>query len=491
MLKKWQKRVEGSFAESSLSVNKKTFYITTPIYYVNDVPHIGHTSTTIFADIIARYHKELGKEVFFLTGTDEHGAKIAQAAEKAGLSPKEFCDSIAPRFEKIWKRLNISNEFFIRTTNPKHKKVVQELINKIYQKGDIYKSVYQGLYCIGCEKFLTESDLENGHCPLHPPEQTVEQKEENWFFKLSKYIPQLIKLIEDDDTNYIFPEGKRQEVLSKLKAGVHDISFSRANVKWGIPILWDKTQTIYVWVDALINYYSATVFLPGKEKFWPANIHLLAKEILWFHTVIWQAMLMAAGLPLPHKTFTHSFYIMDDKKMSKSLGNLIKPEEMIKLFGIDASRYLVASSLPLENDTNVSIDRFKQKYNADLANGLGNLVSRTAKLSQKNNFKLKGEFKPKFIKKAAEALNALNPPKALEVIWNESESGVSATNKLFNDKKIWELKGEKLENALEKVVANLLTIAYNLKPFMPKTSKKIEATFLKGEKLAKPLFPRI
>ncbi len=472
-------------------MNQKTFYITTPIYYVNDAPHIGHTSTTVFADVIARYQRITGNEVFFLTGTDEHGAKITQAAEKAGLSPKEFCDSIAPRFEKIWEKLNISNDFFIRTTNPKHKKVVQNLINKIYQNGDIYKSVYQGLYCIGCEKFLTESDLENGRCPLHRPEQTVEQKEENWFFKLSKYIPKIVSLVEDEKTNYIFPEGKRQEVLSKLKAGVHDISISRANVDWGIPVPWDPSQTIYVWIDALINYYSATVFLAGKEKFWPANVHLLAKEILWFHTVIWQAMLIAADLPLPKKTFIHSFYIMDDKKMSKSLGNLIKPEEMIASFGVDGSRYLAAGSLPLEKDTNVSMARFKQRYNADLANGLGNLVSRTAKLCQKNSFKPRGRFKPEFIQSAAEALEGLNPPRALEIIWNESENGVAATNKLFNDKKIWELKGEKLENALEKVIANLLIIAHNLKPFMPETAEKIERVFIKGEKLDKPLFPRV
>lgn len=472
-------------------MKKKAFYITTPIYYVNDAPHVGSACTTIFADVLARYHRLIGQKVFFLTGTDEHGAKIAQSAAKKGLSPKEFCDSIAPRFKEAWKKLNISHDFFIRTTSPKHKKVVADFIEKIYKNGDIYKDTYQGLYCIGCEKFLTETDLENGHCPLHPAESTVEQKEENWFFKLSKYVPKLIKLIENDQTNYIFPEGKRQEVLSKLKAGVHDISISRANVDWGIPIPWDKKQTIYVWVDALINYYSATLFLENKKCFWPTDIHLLAKEILWFHTVLWQAMLLSADLPLPAKTFTHSFYTMDDQKISKSRGRLISTEELLENFGVDGSRYLVASSIPLENDTNISLDRFKQKYNADLANGLGNLVSRTATLCQKNNFKFKKGFKPKLIKEVTKSLDLFNPVKALEIIWNQAEESVSATNKLFNDRKIWQLSGKALEESLEKVVGNLLVIAYNLKPFMPETSEKIEAVFLKGEKLAKPLFPRI
>jgi len=298
-------------------MSRKRFYITTPIYYVNDQPHIGHMATTIFADILARYHRLIGDRVFFLTGTDEHGAKIAQSAERAGLTPRQFCDRIVPRFKQTWKKLNISYDFFIRTTNPKHEKIVKELIEKIYKNGDIYKDTYQGLYCIGCEKFLTESDLEDGHCPLHPPEQTVEQKEENYFFRLSKYVPQLIRLIENSKTNYIFPEGKRREILAKLKAGVHDISFSRASVPWGISIPWDKEQTIYVWVDALINYYSATRFLAGKKNFWPANLHLIGKAILWFHTVIWQAMLLSAGLPLPKKVFVHSFYIMDERKISK------------------------------------------------------------------------------------------------------------------------------------------------------------------------------
>ncbi len=468
----------------------KKFYITTPIYYVNDVPHIGHTCTTIAADIVARYQRLKNKNVFFLTGTDEHGAKVAESAKKSGLSPQEFCNKISPRFQKAWQSLNISNDFFIRTTDPRHEKVVKELFQKIYDQGDLYKSKYEGLYCIGCEKFLTESDLENGHCPLHPPHQTVKQKEENWFFRLSKYVPHLIKLIEDDQTNYILPEGKRNEVLAKLKSNVHDISFTRAKVDWGIPVPWDKSQTIYVWVDALINYYSATRFLKDKKEFWPADVHVLGKEILWFHTVIWQAMLLSAKLPLPKKTFVHSFYIMKDKKMSKSLGNFITPEELVEKFGVDGTRYLIASSFPTHNDTNISIRRYTKKYNADLANALGNLVSRTAKLCEKNNISVNKKPKTKFFNGLNKKINNFNLASTLNIIWNESERSISATNQMFTKKRIWELKADKQEKELKKTIQNLHFIAFNLQPFMPQTAKKITETFTGKITAPEPLFPR-
>lgn len=270
-------------------INK--FYITTPIYYVNDKPHIGHTCTTLAADILARYHKLKGEEVFFLTGTDEHGAKVAEAAAAEGISPKEFCNKVSQTFSQIWPKLNIQYDFFIRTTNPKHEKIVQEVLTKIYQNGDIYKAKYEGAYCVGCEKFINEGDLVNGHCPLHPNHPIEIQSEENWFFRLSKYAPTLIEAIEKENhpCHYeITPESKRNEVLAKLKAGVKDLSISRAQVSWGIPVPWDKTQTIYVWVDALFNYYSAAK-ITGRENFWPADLHLIAKDILWFHTVIYKA----------------------------------------------------------------------------------------------------------------------------------------------------------------------------------------------------------
>lgn len=464
------------------------FYITTPIYYVNDSPHIGHTCTTIFADILARYNRLIGKDTFFLTGTDEHGLKIAQSAEKKGLDPKEFCDKIVPRFKKIWQKLNISNDYFIRTTNPKHEKIVQDFIQKLYDNGDIYKDTYEGLYCIGCEKFLTESDLDKqGKCPLHPADQTIQQKETNWFFKLSKYVPKLIELIENDETNYVYPQGRRREILSKLKSGVEDISISRTNLDWGVSVPWDKSQTIYVWVDALINYYSATRFLKNKSHFWPTDVHLLAKDILWFHTVIWQAMLLSLNVDLPKKVFIHSYYIMSQRKISKSLGNIIKPEELIDNFGVDGTRYLIAATLPLKNDTDISIKQFKDKYNADLANGFGNLVSRTAKLIQKKGFKFKKDYQPKINPEVKEAMANLNPPKALKFLWGK----VHKVNKEFTDHKIWELEEEKFEQEISNIIEQILEINHQLKAFVPQTAQEVTNIFLNNQEISKPLFPRV
>jgi len=347
---------------------KNNFYITTPIYYVNDVPHIGHTCTTVIADIIARYKRQIGDNVFFLTGTDEHGNNVAQAAEKSGLSPQEFCDKVSKRFQDAWKKLNISNDFFIRTTDPRHEAVVKQFLTKIFENNDIYKGKYEGSYCLGCEKFINEGDIVNGKCPLHPSRELSHECEENYFFKLSKYVPQIISLIENDRTNYIFPESKRKEILSKLKAGINDISVSREKVKWGVPVPWDKRHTAYVWFDALINYYSATQFLPGKTGFWPADVHVLAKDILWFHAVIWPAMLLSANLPLPKQVYAHGFYTIEGQKMSKSLGNVISPEQLVKKFGVDGARYLIASSFPAEDDADIGWEKLKEKYNADLAN---------------------------------------------------------------------------------------------------------------------------
>ncbi len=469
-------------------MNKKRYYVTTPIYYVNDVPHIGHTCTTLVADVLARYHRQLGEEVFFLTGTDEHGQKIAEEAQKAKLSPIEFCDKIAPRFKEAWKNLNVSFDYFVRTTDDKHKKVVLELIEKIYENGDIYKDKYEGLYCVGCEKFLTESDLVDEKCPLHPPEKTVEQSEENWFFKLSKYVPKLIELIEDEKTNYIFPKGKRAEVLAKLKAGVRDTSISRANVEWGIPIPWDKSQTIYVWIDALINYYSACQFVEGKKDFWPADLHLLGKEILWFHTVIWQAMLLSAGIEIPKKTYIHSFYIIDGQKMSKSLGNVISPKQLTDKYGVDGARYLVASSFPTENDADVGIERFTEKYNADLANNLGNLVSRVAKLAEKNGVEVKKTEKIGFYPEVKKALDVSDSPKALSFIWVEK---LSKLNAKLNKEKPWTLEEDKAKPALEGYIKEILEVAFNIRPFVPETAKKIEKVFTGKVKAAEILFPKI
>ena len=464
----------------------KKFYITTPIYYINDIPHIGHTCTTVAADIIARLHRQLGDEVFFLTGTDEHGQKVAECAEKEGLDPKTYCDKIAPTFINAWKELNISNDFFIRTTDPRHEKIVGELLQRIYNKGDVYKAKYEGWYCIGCEKFLTETDMVDGHCPLHPPEKTVQKSEENWFFKLSKYAPRLIELIENN--NYIFPEGKRSEVLAKLKAGLNDISLSRENVSWGIPLPWDKNQTAYVWFDALINYYSATQFLENKSEFWPANLHLLGKEILWFHTVIWQAMLLSAEIELPVKTYTHSFYMIDGQKMSKSLGNVISPGQLREFFGVDAARYLIVRSFPTDNDSDVGIDRFKEKYNADLANNLGNLVSRICKLGDKlqiTNYELRIEEEYK---------NLIDNLKFDEAIGWVFEKYIDKSNNRLNEVTPWKLEASDPARiaVLGECAQNLKMAATHLLPIMPEISKRI-LDQLNGEikTLESGLFPRI
>ncbi len=468
------------------------YYLSTPIYYVNDVPHIGHTYTTLAADILARFHRQKGEDVFFLTGTDEHGQKIADEAAKLKLSPQEFCDQIAPRFQKAWKDLNFSPDFFIRTTDPRHEKVAADLLQKLYDNADLYQAKYEGLYCIGCEKFLTETDLVDNHCPLHPPEKTVYQKEENWFFRLSKYIPRLIKLIENDQTNYIFPEGKRKEILAKLretKTKNRDQSFSRANLSWGIPVPWDKDQVIYVWVEALINYYSATVFLRGKKDFWPADLHLLAKDILWFHAVIWQAILLSAGLPLPKKIFVHSYALLDNQKISKSKGRLISPKELTDRYGVDATRYLLSAFFPVENDVSISLEKFDQRYHADLANNLGNLVSRLAALASQNNLSLNPPTQTSVFPEVAKALDNLDFPSALSFIWQKK---LDPINQELNEKKPWTMSSDKARLLLQNLCLSLLHSLPSLKPFLPATVKKIEEIFLGEVKPVKtPLFARL
>jgi methionyl-tRNA synthetase len=472
------------------------FFITTPIYYINDIPHIGHTCTTVAADIVARTHKILNEEVFFLTGTDEHGQKVAESAAKENLKPIDYCNKISPRFKEAWENLNISFDYFIRTTNPKHEKVVQELLQKIYDNDDAYKDKYEGLYCVGCEKFLIESELVDGHCPLHPPEKTVQKSEENWFFRLSKYVPKLIELIENDKTNYIFPKGKRSEVLAKLKAGVKDISLSRENVEWGISVPWDTKQTVYVWFDALINYYSATQFVESKKDFWPANVHLIGKEILWFHTVIWQAMLLSAGFSvdqLPKKVYIHSFYMIDGQKMSKSLGNVISPSQLVELFGVDGARYLIARSFPTENDSDVGVERFKEKYNADLANNLGNLVSRVCKLAEGQTPQPRSSGMAPFNEREPffKLINQFKFDEALTWVFNEY---VDKTNNYLNQETPWKLEKTDLKRKeiLQNCIVNLQKAAIYLEAVMPETSKKILDVF-NGEikPLEKPLFPRI
>lgn len=477
----------------------KKFFITTPIYYINDIPHIGHTCTTVAADIVARTHKIIGDEVFFLTGTDEHGQKVAESAAKENLKPIDYCDKISPRFEEAWKNLKIDFDFFIRTTDKRHEKVVQDLLQLIYDNGDAYKDKYEGWYCVGCEKFLTETEMVDGHCPLHPIEKTVKKSEENWFFRLSKYVPKLIELIENDKTNYISPIGKKSEILAKLKAGVRDISLSRENVEWGISVPWDKKQTVYVWFDALINYYSATQFLEAKEDFWPANVHLIGKEILWFHTVIWQAMLLSAGFEvdkLPKQVYIHSFYMVDGQKMSKSLGNVISPQQLIDLFGVDGTRYLIARSFPTENDSDVGIERFKEKYNADLANNLGNLVSRVAKLAEGLELPTASQSwqagkTESLYQKYVELIDNFRFDEAIGLVFAKY---IDSSNTKLNEVAPWKLENNdpKRIEVLDYCIKNILYASLHLKSIMPEVVQKIENCFENKVKiLDAPLFPRI
>ncbi|MFC1662705.1 class I tRNA ligase family protein, partial [Patescibacteria group bacterium] len=350
---------------------EKKFYITTPIYYVNDKPHIGHAYTTIAADVMARYwRKKLGEDnVFYLTGTDEHGAKVAESAEKAGKSPKEFTDEVTELFKEAWAKLDISHNYFVRTTDERHHKSVDKFMEQLKKSGSIYEGEYEGLYCRGCEKFLTEKELVDGKCEIHDtePEQL---KEKNYFFKLTDYADKVQELIESDKM-VVEPAWAKSEVLGLFKQGLEDFSITRESVKWGVPLVFDKEQMVYVWVEALQNYISAIGYGDDDKEFkkwWPASIHLMAKDILKFHAIYWPAMLLAVGTKPPEKQFIHGFFSIDGKKMSKSIGNVIDPNYLVEKFGSDATRYLLLSQFPFGQDGDIKAEKFAEQYNADLAN---------------------------------------------------------------------------------------------------------------------------
>jgi len=366
----------------------KKFYITTPIYYVNDRSHIGHAYTTISADVLARYYRQkVGRDnVFFLTGTDEHGSKVAESAEKNKKTLKEFCDENSQAFKDAWHKLNISNDYFIRTTDERHYQSVSKLMQKLYDQGDIYEGVYKGLYCTGCERFIMEKELVDGKCPYHKI-APKEISEKNYFFKLTKYLPVVQKAIETGKIK-VLPNTKKQEVLGLFKQGLEDFSVSREKVQWGIPLPFDNAQKTYVWVDALQNYISAVGYGDNPKKFknwWDESrvIHLMAKDILKFHAVFWPALLLAAGIKTPEVIFAHGFFTVDGQKMSKSLSNVIDPNELVEKYDSDAVRYLLLSQFPFGTDGDVRAEVFLEKYNSDLANGLGNLFERVFSLISK------------------------------------------------------------------------------------------------------------
>lgn len=460
----------------------KKFFVTTPIYYVNDVPHIGHTYTTIAADVIARYYKQKGYSSRLLTGTDEHGAKIAEAAKKHSQTPKEYADKISKKFQDTWDKLNINYSRFIRTTDEDHTKTVENFLQKMYDNGAIDKEprLYKGLYCVGHEKFMSKEELVDGLCPDHKT-TPIEYAEENYYFKLSHFQKQLEELISTDQIR-VRPETRKNEILGKVRQGLEDISISRANLEWGIPLPFNPKHSIYVWIDALINYYTF-----GQEKnIWPADLHLVGKDILWFHSVIWPAMLLSVGEKTPKEVFAHGFFSIGGQKMSKTIGNVIKPEELIKKYGVDGTRYVLLAAFPFGEDGDFSWDLFDKLYNGNLANGLGNLIARVAKLCQNNNTK-----EPKnnisISETVCEFIEHYKLNEALSYIWNE----IADTDKLINLQKPWTLKGEELEDALKELILHVKQIAHNLQPFLPDTSKKILKQF-SNQIIAQPsLFPRI
>jgi methionyl-tRNA synthetase len=479
-------------------MNKKSFYITTPIYYVNDDPHIGHAYTTIAADVLARYHQLLGDDVFFLTGVDEHGQKVEQAAGKRGVSPQQHVDEYMVHFQTLWKRLNISNNDFVRTTEERHKKVVCVLLEQLHKKGDLYKDTYVGWYCLPDERYWTEKDLINGNCP--DCGRSVSQlTESNWFFKMSGYQSRLIDYI-NDHPDFLLPSARRNEVLGFLQKPLADLCISRpkSRLSWGIPLPFDSDYVTYVWVDALVNYIS----IPDK-KWWPATVHLVGKDILTTHAVYWSTMLMALDMPLPKTIFAHGWWTVDSEKMSKSRGNVVDPTAMVNEFGLDPFRYFLLREVPFGQDGNFSHESLLLRYNSDLANDLGNLVSRTASLIEQ----LAGGHVPEpstfgshpqeeevkaialnLHNTVAEAMNQFEFHLALGAIWNL----VNRSNRYIEEMAPWKLaknpaNAELLKTFLYTAVSAVRHIACFLSPFMPETSDAIRKKIGMEEVLCLPI----
>lgn len=470
--------------------NKKTYYVTTPIYYPSDNFHVGHCYTTCIADALARYKKEQGYDVFFLTGSDEHGQKIEERAKKKGVTPKEFVDPIIDNAKDLWSKLNINYDKFIRTTDEEHVACVQKVFNKLYEQGDIYKGSYEGWYCTPCESFWTESQLVDGKCPDCGREVKL-MKEDAYFLKLSKYQKQFEEYLEAN-RDLMQPESRYNEMVNNfLKPGLKDLCVSRASVKWGIPVTFDESQTVYVWVDALTNYISALGYLTEDEsmfeKFWPADLHLVGKEIFRFHTIIWPIILMALGLPLPKKVYGHGWLTIDGGKISKSKGNFKDPREFIANYGTDTLRYYILSEVPFGSDGNFSELLMVERRNSDLANILGNLVNRTATMTNKyfggtvtrisNVTELDKEvitILNNMPKEVETKIDGLDLPGALEVIF----TALKRLNKYIDETTPWILAKDeatmpRLNDVLYLILEGIRLCAIQLKPFIPETTDKI------------------
>ena len=470
---------------------KTPFYITTPIYYPSAKLHIGHAYCTTVADTIARFKRLAGYDVFFLTGSDEHGQKIQQAAEKEGVTPQAYVDRIVAGFQELWQLLGISYDDFIRTSEERHHELVQNIFQQIYDQGDIYKGEYKGLYCTPCESYWTELQLdENGNCPdCHRPVQEV--SEEAYFFRMSKYADRVLAYIKEHP-DFIQPVSRRNEMISFIEQGLEDLCVSRTSFDWGIPVPFDPKHVVYVWFDALTNYLTPIGYMHDKEtfrKYWPCDVHLVGKEIVRFHTIIWGCMLMALGLALPKKVYGHGWLIVDGAKMSKSVGNVVDPIALIEEFGADAIRYFLLREITLGQDGNISRDALINRINSDLANDLGNLLHRTLSMAKKyrGGVIVKGtgetafdasleEMAAETVKMYTAQMEAMELSPAIRTVW----AFIARTNKYIDETAPWtlakdEAKAGQLDSVLYHLVEALHITSILIAPFMPVTARRIHA----------------